>query len=125
MTASNPDNSVDAARERARIAREARAGRTRSIRRRVISGALALFAATWLFIAIVLISGRDPALSKQATTVASSSVSPTAASGSSNSSGSIDDSSSTAGTSSSAQSVASSQSSSAGSGTSSVVTRSS
>jgi hypothetical protein len=45
-----------------------RAQRARLIRRRVIAGALALFVATWLLIAVTLASGHDPALSRTATT---------------------------------------------------------
>lgn len=50
--------------------REARAARTRSIRRRVIAGAVAVFLATWVWIAVVLISGHDPALASHVTTTA-------------------------------------------------------
>ncbi len=50
--------------------RQARAARTRSIRRRAIAGALALFVATWVWIAAALISGRDPALASHVTTTA-------------------------------------------------------
>jgi hypothetical protein len=46
----------------ASVARQARAVRARTIRRRVIAAGLSLFVATWLFIALVLISGHDPAL---------------------------------------------------------------
>lgn len=55
------------ARDAARL-REARGLRARTIRRRVISGALALFVATWLLIALVLVSGHDPALAAHTTT---------------------------------------------------------
>jgi len=40
----------------------------RTIRRRVIAGALALFVATWLLITLMLVTGHDPALASQTTT---------------------------------------------------------
>ena len=56
--------------------RQARIAHRRTIRRRVISGAVALFAATWLLITVTLMSGHDPALaargSTNATTASSS-----------------------------------------------------
>jgi hypothetical protein len=66
----------------ASVARQARAVRARTIRRRVIAAALSLFVATWLFIALVLISGHDPALaahkaSTASTATTASSASPT------------------------------------------------
>jgi phosphoglycerol transferase MdoB-like AlkP superfamily enzyme len=51
----------------ASVARHARAARTRTIRRRVITLALSLFVAVWLLITLVLISGHDPALAAHAT----------------------------------------------------------
>ena len=42
----------------------------------MISGAVALFVAAWLLIAVVLVTGHDPALSKQTASVASSSSTP-------------------------------------------------
>ena len=48
--------------------RQERIRRTRSIRRRVIGGAVALFVAAWLMIAVVLVSGRDPALASRSAT---------------------------------------------------------
>ena len=42
--------------------REARAFRIRTIRRRVLAGALSLFVATWLLITLMLVSSHDPAL---------------------------------------------------------------
>jgi hypothetical protein len=51
----------------------------------VVGGALALFVAAWLMIAVALVTGHDPALAaKKATTVASSPAS-TTSSGSSSS----------------------------------------
>ena len=47
---------------RAAALRQARAIRTRTIRRRVIAGALSMFVATWLLITLMLVSGHDPAL---------------------------------------------------------------
>ncbi len=65
----------------ATVARQARAVRARTIRRRVIAAALSLFVATWLFIALVLISGHDPALAAHkastSTATTASSASPT------------------------------------------------
>jgi cytoskeletal protein RodZ len=67
----------DAARARGQALRAERAARASKIRRRVISGAVALFVAAWLMITIVLVSGHDPALARKtstgssATTVAS------------------------------------------------------
>lgn len=72
----NTDNK-QAARARGQALRIERAARARKIRRRVISGAVALFVAAWLMITLVLVSGRDPALASKtstgssATTVAS------------------------------------------------------
>ena len=121
MTPTNSDR--EGARERARLAREVRAERGHTIRRRVISGAVALFVATWLLIAIVLVSGHDPALSKQTASVASGSSSPATVSTSSGGSSSSDASASDTGTSSSTQ--GSSAGSTASSGGGSIVTRSS
>lgn len=57
--------------------RQARRARTRTIRRRVATGAVALFLATWALIAVELVSGHDPALaSRKTTTVATSSAQP-------------------------------------------------
>ena len=54
--------------------RQARRARTRTIRRRVATGAVALFLATWALIAVELVNGHDPALaSRNATTVSSDS----------------------------------------------------
>lgn len=60
-------NLPDGARARPSAVREARAIRTRMIRRRVIAGALSMFVATWLWITIVLVSGHDPALAARKT----------------------------------------------------------
>ena len=86
---------------------EARARHIRTIRRRVLAGALALFVATWVFITLQLVTGHDPALAKSGTTSAV-----TAAS-------SPGTSSSTSGVSSTALTTSSSGASSSGSGTSS------
>ncbi|MDQ6836028.1 MAG: hypothetical protein M3016_07550 [Actinomycetota bacterium] len=40
------------------------------IRQRVVAGALALFVALWLLIALILVSGHDPALGRQRTLTA-------------------------------------------------------
>jgi hypothetical protein len=94
------DNDRAAARARGQALRDTRLARAKSIRRRIIAGAVALFVASWLLITLVLVSGHDPALAKRssAATVAStpSATSTTASSGASTSS-----SSGTSGTSSS------------------------
>jgi hypothetical protein len=57
--------------------RKARAIRTRTIRRRVATGAVALFVGAWALIAVELVTGHDPALAARKTsTVASSSAQP-------------------------------------------------
>jgi hypothetical protein len=107
----------DAARARGQALRAERAARARKIRRRVISGAVALFVAAWLMITVVLVSGHDPALAgktstgSSATTIAST-PSATATTGSSGSTGSV----------SSPSSAVGSVSSSGSSGVSSVTT---
>jgi hypothetical protein len=63
---------------RGQAIRDARARRTRTIRRRVAGAAAALFSAAWLGITVVLVSGHDPALSK--TTAAAVTTTTTAAS---------------------------------------------
>src|SRR5689334_16513956 len=83
----------------AQILRQARAGRTRMLRRRVIAGAVALFIAAWLVIGLILVSGHDPALAAHASTTTQSS-SPSAAASGSDTSGS-DSSSADGGTASS------------------------
>ena len=60
-----------AARARGQALRTERAARARKIRRRVISGAVALFVAAWLMITLVLVSGHDPALASKTTTASS------------------------------------------------------
>src|ERR1035437_2907502 len=76
---------ADSLRARGAELRQARAARTQTIRRRVAAGAVSLFMATWLLIAVVLVSGHDPALA--ARKVASTS---TAAGTTTTSSGSTD-----------------------------------
>ena len=107
-----------AARARGQALRSARTARARTIRRRLIAGSLALFVATWLMIALVLVSGHDPALAKRssATTVASSATPATSSSATTSSSGSSSLSSS--GSSSLSSSGGSSGSSSGGSASS-------
>jgi len=58
MTSTNPEG----ARARGTAIRQARASRTRAIRRRVAASAVLLFLATWVLIAVVMVSGHDPAL---------------------------------------------------------------
>jgi hypothetical protein len=52
--------------------RSARQARVRMIRRRVVGGAVALFVAVWLLLAVTLISGHDPALAKRGPSSSSS-----------------------------------------------------
>jgi hypothetical protein len=91
------DQPARAARSGAQATRQARLERARRIRRRIISGSVALFAAVWLLIAVVLVSGHDPALAKRSSTAttsgttassSSSGATTTAGSGSSGSAGS-------------------------------------
>ena len=81
MTPSN----ADLAHARGTAMRQARATRTRAIRRRVVAGAVSLFLAIWLLIAVVLVSGHDPALAARkvaSTTTTNQSANSTGASGS-------------------------------------------
>lgn len=59
--------------------RRDRLNRKRSIRRRALSGAVALFVAAWLLIAVVLISGHDPALAARKSPAAATTSTSTAA----------------------------------------------
>jgi hypothetical protein len=80
--------------------RQARTARIRLIRRRIAAGAVTLFIAVWALIAVVLVTGHDPALAGKTATAST-----TTAGSSGTSSGT------TAGTSSSAvSSVTTSQS---------------
>jgi len=58
--------------------RAARRARVRMIRARVVGGSVALFLAVWSLIAVVLITGHDPALARK-TAVASTAADTTAA----------------------------------------------
>ncbi|HTX10411.1 MAG TPA: hypothetical protein VME22_17440 [Solirubrobacteraceae bacterium] len=102
------------ARARGQAMRQARLARARSLRRRIIAGALALFVASWLLITIVLVSGHDPALAKNSSsTTAASTPSTTTSSGTSTGStsqSSDSSSSSNSGSSGSTSSVTTSQS---------------
>jgi len=115
------DTNAAAARARGQALRSARAARARTIRRRVISGAVALFVAAWLMITLLLVSGRDPALASRtsktssATTVASN---PTVTTSTSGSTGSTSSTSAQ----SNGSSSSSSSSTSNGGGVSSVTT---
>jgi hypothetical protein len=60
-----PPSPDDAARARGSALRQARLVRARTLRKRLIAGALALFVATWVMITLVLISGHDPALAQR------------------------------------------------------------
>jgi cytoskeletal protein RodZ len=64
------------------VIRAARKRRVRAIRHWIVAGAVTLFVTVWLLIAVVLVSGRDPALSKTSSAAVSTQ------SGSSNSAGS-------------------------------------
>ena len=64
--------------------REQRRARVRRIRARVIGGSVALFLAVWILITVVLVSGHDPALARNAVT---QSATPAAAATTSSSSG--------------------------------------
>lgn len=74
--------STDSGPARAVAVRQARAIRTRTIRRRVIAGALSMFVATWLFITLMLVSGHDPALARQASSSVTAAQTATASTGS-------------------------------------------
>jgi cytoskeletal protein RodZ len=118
----------DAGRARGNAIRQAHAIRKRTLRRRVISGALALFVAAWLMITIVLISGHDPALAKQQSAVVASSGQQTqtstgSGSGTSSSSTGSTTPTTTTTTTPTTSSASSSTTSSGTSGTSSVTTR--
>jgi cytoskeletal protein RodZ len=113
----------DAARARGNAIRQAHAIRKRTLRRRVISGALALFVAAWLMITIVLISGHDPALAKQQSAVVASSGQQTQTSTGSGSGTSSSSTGSTTTTTPTTSSASSSTTSSGTSGTSGVTTR--
>jgi hypothetical protein len=104
------DTDPAAARLRGPTLRQTRLARARTIRRRIIGGALALFVASWLLITIVLVSGHDPALAKRssATTVASTPSNTATTSSSGSSSGTTTSGSSTSG--SATSSVTTSQS---------------
>ena len=102
--------------------RQARRARTRTIRRRVATGAAALFLATWALIAVELVSGRDPALaSRKTTTVATSSAQPAASTATTSGSGTDATTTDDSSTSSTGSSV--SNNSSGSSAVSSVTTR--
>lgn len=122
------DNNPQDARARGQAMRAARLSRTRMIRRRIISGAVALFVASWLLITIVLVSGHDPALAKQssASTVASSSspATTTSTTTSGTSTGSSSNSGASSDSSSSNSSSSNSSSGNSSSGTVSSVTTS-
>jgi hypothetical protein len=110
-----PTDSPDPRAPGARV-RAARRARVRTIRRRVMGGAVVLFVAVWMLIAVTLISGHDPALAKRSTSSKASGGSGTTAplpsSGSSTSGGDTGSSSSsgTASSSSGLGSVTTSQS---------------
>jgi hypothetical protein len=106
--------------------RETRRARVRVIRARVVGGSVALFLAVWSLIAVVLVTGHDPALARKtlttsaATTGANAAATSTSSSGSAGSTGSTGTTGSTdtAGSTSSAGSTDSTGSTSSG-GTSS------
>jgi uncharacterized membrane protein YgcG len=59
--------------------REARRARVRMLRSRVVGGSVALFLAVWSLIAVVLITGHDPALAKKTVAVSRAADTSTAA----------------------------------------------
>jgi hypothetical protein len=77
-----------AAHARGTAIRNARALRVRTIRRRVISGALALFVALWLLITLMLVTGHDPALARQTSSTTSTTTSTSSAGSATSSAGS-------------------------------------
>jgi cytoskeletal protein RodZ len=106
-------------RARGQAIRQSRLARARTLRRRIIAGAVALFVASWLLITIVLVSGHDPALAKNASATtaastqsssASTGTSDTSSSQNSGSSSSSGETSSNNGSSAGASSVTTSQS---------------
>lgn len=116
------DRDSEAARARGQAMRSARLRRAGLIRRRIVGGAVALFAAAWLLIAVVLVSGHDPALAKRssASTVTSSATPSTTTTSSGSGSGTGSSGSDTSGTSG----TSSQSSSNSGSGSVSSVTTS-
>jgi hypothetical protein len=94
----------------------------RTIRRRVIAGAVALFVATWLLITLMLVTGHDPALASQKTTARAATQTTSSKSANTGTSGGT---SSSTGTSSSSTGTSSSSTgtSSSSTGTSSVSSR--
>ncbi len=119
------DRDSEAARARGQAMRSARLERASMIRRRIVGGAVAVFVAAWLLIAVVLVSGHDPALAKRASgsTVASSSTPSTSTTSSGSGTGSSGSDTSSSG--SDTSSATSSQSSgNSGSGSVSSVTTS-
>ena len=130
-----PPPPEDAARVRGAALREARAVRMRQLRRKVISSAVALFAAVWLLIAVMLVTGHDPALASHSTssgtssqTTASStqgSSTPTTSSSGSSSSSGATSSSGASGSNAASSSSNTSSGSSGSSGLTSVTTRAS
>ena len=91
------DRDPAAARARGQAIRSARLARARTIRRRVIAVAVAVFVASWLLIMVVLVSGHDPALAKNS---AASAVASTPSTTTSSQSGDTSSSSQNSGTSS-------------------------
>lgn len=82
------DTNAHAQRARAQAFRQARLGRVRTLRRRIIAASVAVFVAAWLLITVVLVSGHDPALARNAKPAAVSSSSSSATGSGSNSSSS-------------------------------------
>jgi hypothetical protein len=72
---------ADGLRARGAELRQARVTRTRTIRRAGAAGAVSLFMATWLLIAVVLVSGHDPALAARKVASASTASDTTTSSG--------------------------------------------
>jgi hypothetical protein len=121
---------------RGNVVRQARMARVRMIRRRVVGGAATVFVAAWLLIAVVLVSGHDPALARKtastsavtgtgsaSTTPTTSTSTTTTASPSTTTSGTTSSGTTSSGASSSGSTGSASTSSQTGGTTSSVTTK--
>lgn len=122
MTDFNQPAARARARGQAHAPRGQRAARARKIRRRVISGAVALFVAAWLTITLVLVSGHDPALAKRASATSSVSTATSTPSTTTATATADDDSSTDTTSDGSATSSSGSGASASGAGVSSVTT---
>jgi hypothetical protein len=125
---------------RGNVVRQARMARVRMIRRRVVGGAATVFVAAWLLIAVVLVSGHDPALARKtastsavtgtssasttpATSTSATTTSPSTTASGTTSSGTTSSGTTSSGTSSSGSTGSAGTSSQTGGTTSSVTTK--